>query len=90
MPSDREAIEAVRKDVDKTRGIEDVLERLNLTWDNVMCLGDGHNDIDMIEHAHIGIAMGNASLEVQERADYTTETVLNDGIKKALEHFKII
>lgn len=90
MPSDRDAIEVVRSDVDKTKGIEDILKKLNIDWDAVMTFGDGHNDIDMLQAAAVGVAMGNAHSDVQAQADYVTDTVLNDGIQKALKHFNII
>lgn len=90
MPSDKSAIEAIRSGVDKTKNIEDVLDRLNLSWDNVITFGDGHNDIQMIKKAKIGVVMGNAHDEVKEHADYVTNHILEDGIKKALEHLNII
>jgi hydroxymethylpyrimidine pyrophosphatase-like HAD family hydrolase len=55
-----------------------------------MCFGDGGNDISMLRHVAIGVAMGNASDEVKRTADYVTDTVENDGIWKALKHFKVI
>ena len=55
-----------------------------------MAFGDGGNDISMLRHAAIGVAMGNASDEVKAAANYVTASVDDDGIKKALEHFNII
>ena len=55
-----------------------------------MAFGDGENDMDMLQYAGIGIAMGNADHEVKQCADYVTDDVSNDGICKALYHFQII
>lgn len=90
MPSDKVAIEAIKKGVDKTKNIEDVLNRLNLTWDNVISFGDGFNDIDMLQAAKYSVAMGNAAPAVQASATYVTDHILENGIANALKHFKII
>lgn len=90
IPADRGTMEAIRHDVDKTKNIKDVLDKLNLTWDNVISFGDGNNDAEMLKLAAIGVAMGNASDEVKSVADYVTDHILEDGIKNALKHFKII
>ena len=52
-----------------------------------MAFGDGGNDISMLRHAAIGVAMGNANDDVKETADYITTSVDEDGIQKALKHF---
>lgn len=55
-----------------------------------MTFGDGGNDINMLEHAGIGVAMGNASDRVKAAADYITSSVDDDGIINALKHFNIL
>ena len=55
-----------------------------------MAFGDGGNDIQMLEHVAIAIAMGNANDEVKNIADYVTDDVEHDGIMKALQHFQLI
>ena len=55
-----------------------------------MAFGDGGNDIPIIEYAGIGVAMGNATDDVKAAADYVTDTVDEDGIVTALEHFGVI
>ena len=85
-----DAYDVYSKQAGKIRGIEHVLNDLNLTWDEVIAFGDAANDIEMLQHAAIGVAMGNASQEVKDAADYTTKNLLNDGIEFALKHFKLI
>ena len=53
-------------------------------------IGDGGNDIPMLCHAALGIAMGNASDKVKAHADYITTHVDENGILHALQHFHII
>lgn len=90
IPTDYQAIEAIKIGIDKVKTIDEVVKRLGLTWDNVAAFGDGHNDVEMIRRAKFGVALGNASEYVRSKADYVTDTVLNDGISKALKHLKII
>ena len=55
-----------------------------------MAFGDGGNDIPMLRHVGIGVAMGNAENDVKQVADYVTASVDEDGIEKALRHFGVI
>ena len=52
--------------------------------------GDGGNDIDMLRYAGVGVAMGNATDDVKQVADYVTADVDADGVARALEHFGVI
>lgn len=74
----------------KAAGIEDYLRKNHIARQETMAFGDGENDIDMLEFVEIGVAMGNAEQEVKAAADYVTEHIDNDGIEKALKHFKLI
>jgi Cof subfamily protein (haloacid dehalogenase superfamily) len=78
------------KDVHKSKGIEDVLEILGLSWEEVMVFGDADNDLRMIEKAGIGIAMGNGTENLKKIADYVTSDLDKDGIYNGLKHFKLI
>ncbi len=83
-------IDIIPKGGGKQAGIKNYLEMYNLKPENIIAFGDGENDIEMLKFAGIGVAMGNASDEVKAIADYVTDRVDNDGIKKALQHFGII
>mgnify|MGYP003623385536 FL=1 len=71
-------------------GIKKVLEHFGIKQEETMAFGDGGNDIDMLQNAHIGIAMGNAKDDVKVHADYVTASVDEDGIMKALKHFGVL
>lgn len=60
------------KGVDKAAGLQRVVDNLGLTSADVLALGDGRNDIEMLEWAGRGVAMGDAPDEVKAVADHVT------------------
>lgn len=80
----------VGKGISKQKGIDEIIRHFDIALEETMAFGDGGNDIPMLRHAAIGVAMGNASEEVQRSADYVTASVDEDGIWKAMKHFEII
>jgi Cof subfamily protein (haloacid dehalogenase superfamily) len=66
--------------VSKATGLESVASRLGVARADVLALGDGHNDIEMLAWAGRGVAMGQAPTSVQDAADDVTETVEADGV----------
>ena len=74
----------------KQKGIDEMIRYFGIKLEDTMSFGDGGNDISMLRHAAIGVAMGNAKEEVKAAADYITTSVDEDGIKNALTHFGII
>lgn len=85
-----EFIDVVPKGGNKSLGIGKVLEYYNIPKENTMAFGDGHNDMEMLQYVGVGVAMGNAPEDVQQVADYVTDSIENDGIMKALQHFSIL
>lgn len=72
------------KGVDKGNTMNRVLGPLGIKPENVMALGDGHNDKTLIQYAGLGIAMGNAEDEVKAIAKDVTASNDEDGIAKAI------
>lgn len=62
-------------------------EKLGIGPAAMMAIGDGENDLDMIEYAGIGVAMGNAPAVIQAAADFVTATNDADGVAIALEKY---
>jgi HAD superfamily hydrolase (TIGR01484 family) len=65
--------------VSKASGLAYVADELGLTAEDTLAIGDGRNDIEMLQWAGRGVAMGQAVQEVHDAADATTETVYDDG-----------
>ncbi|WP_197053520.1 HAD hydrolase family protein [Sphingobacterium sp. T2] len=74
----------------KKVGIDIFCQHFGIERSQTMAFGDGGNDITMLEHVGIGIAMGNANPEVKAIADYITDDVDSDGIWNALKHFGVL
>ena len=74
----------------KAVGIEKILDYFGYSKEACMAFGDGGNDIEMLKFAKVGVAMGNASSEVKQAADYITDDVDNDGIRSALIKYRLI
>lgn len=53
--------------------------------DDIICFGDGLNDIDMIKKCGVGVAMGNALNDVKKVADFITTSHDEDGIASFLQ-----
>lgn len=80
----------VKKDISKREGMEHILAHYGFSREESMAFGDGGNDITILKAAGIGVAMGNASENVKEVADFITSSVDDDGILNALTHFGIL
>jgi HAD superfamily hydrolase (TIGR01484 family) len=65
--------------VSKASGLASVCQRLGVGPEDVLAVGDGRNDIEMLQWAGRGVAMGQSPLEVQEAADFVTRSVEEDG-----------
>lgn len=62
-------------------------EMLGLSAQNVMTIGDNFNDVEMLEYAGLGVAMGNAPAQVQAIANWVAPDVEEDGAAAAIEAF---
>ena len=58
-----------------------------LKKEEILTIGDQNNDIALLQAGGIKVAMGNATEELKEIADYITDSVYEDGFVKAMEHF---
>ncbi len=77
--------DCISKGTNKATGIDAICRYYGIDLQDTMAVGDGGNDITMLRHAGIGVAMGNASDEVKANADYITDTVDEDGVANLLQ-----
>lgn len=74
----------VAADNSKARGMEAICRHYGIAQEETLAFGDGANDIEMLEWAGIGVAMGNAADAVKKHADRVTTDVDNEGIENAV------
>jgi len=73
--------------VSKGKALEVLAAHLGLSLGEVMAVGDGGNDISLVRTAGLGVAMGNATEELKEVADFVTSDIDDGGLAAAIERF---
>lgn len=77
-------LDIAAKGVTKGSSLEALRDSLGIPREQTLACGDGRNDIEMLQWAHRGIAMGQAVEEVKAVADEVTGTVEEDGLVPVL------
>lgn len=80
-------LEIMPAGIDKARSLLRLLTSVGLTADEMICCGDGYNDLTMIETAGLGVAMANAQPDILEKADYITRSNDEDGVLHVINKF---
>ncbi len=68
----------------KEYGMALLAKHLGIALKDTVAVGDGYNDIGMVERAGLGIAMGNACEPLKRVADFVTGSCHEDGVYAAL------
>ncbi|MDR1813275.1 MAG: Cof-type HAD-IIB family hydrolase [Tannerella sp.] len=79
-------LEVVPPFIDKAYTLAILLEKLGVSTENIIAIGDGVCDVNMLQLAGLGIAMGNAQDSVKACADHITLTNEEDGVAVAIEN----
>lgn len=80
-------LEIMPQNIDKAYSLGKLLETLGMTKDQMICCGDGYNDLSMIQYAGMGVAMANANEQVKEAADFITLSNDEDGVAHVIDKF---
>lgn len=80
-------LEIMDKNCNKGYGVKVLADKLGIKKEEVMCIGDQANDVEMLTYAGLGVAMGNAIEELKDIAQYVTSDNDNDGVAKAIKKF---
>ncbi len=73
----------------KAKAIRALSAKLGVSMDEVMAIGDGSNDLGMIEVAGVSVAMGNAVEVLKKAAKYIAPDVEEDGAAIMIEKFAL-
>ncbi|WP_077328825.1 Cof-type HAD-IIB family hydrolase [Virgibacillus siamensis] len=85
----KDGFELVAPNVSKWFGIKSLLRAFQINPSEVAAIGDGPNDIKMLQRAGVGAAMANASDEVKAAADIVTGHHEHDGLAEFIESYLI-
>lgn len=80
-------IEFSNKEASKYCAVKFLQKYWNISQEETLTIGDHNNDLALLQAGGIKIAMGNATEELKEAADYITDSVFNNGFVKAIEKF---
>lgn len=77
-------LEIMNGKANKAAALQVIARHYNIDRAEVLAIGDSYNDLEMIEWAGIGVAMGNARKPVKDIADFVTLTNEEEGVAEAL------
>ena len=80
-------IDITSKNVCKGTAVKALADYYKIKREEVIAIGDNDNDIEMIEYAGLGVAMGNSKASIKDIADYVTATNDEDGVAKVINKF---
>lgn len=83
--SEPQFCEVNSKGISKGRAVEELAKELGISIKDVICIGDGGNDLEMLKRAGLSVAMANALDEVKNIASYVTESNNESGVSKAIK-----
>lgn len=87
---DGEVGEITMRNMDKSVGMQKVAEKLGVSLEDVIAVGDSSNDIEMLERAGTSVAMGNGTPEAKQAADWVTRSIDDDGIAAAFQKLGLL
>lgn len=80
-------LEIMSPQASKSGAMSFICAQRNQGAEQVVAFGDHYNDVDLLQAAGLGVAMGNAPQEVQKQADRVTDDCDHEGIYLILEEF---
>lgn len=80
-------LEINHKKINKGAALKKLAKKLSIPIKQTMAIGDGNNDLQMIETAGTGVAMENGIPEIKKEANFITHTNDKEGVTLALKKF---
>ncbi|MDR3321319.1 MAG: Cof-type HAD-IIB family hydrolase [Synergistaceae bacterium] len=82
-------VEVMNKDVNKAKGLAKLAGIMGIQMCDVMAVGDGENDVEMVAMAGFGIAMDNGAEKIKKAAFRVAPTNDENGVSWAVERFAL-
>ena len=86
-PGARADLEFYSKTLDKMQAVRVLMKHLQVEFSEVFAIGDSMTDYDIVRHAGVSVAMGNAIENLKAVAKHVTASNVEDGVGKALEAY---
>jgi len=80
-------LEFIHPEGTKGHALHVLADLFDCPMDSVIAIGDSWNDVEMLQAAGLGVAMGNAVPALKDVADYVTRTNDDEGVKHVFEKF---
>lgn len=80
-------LEILPAGISKGTALVELVRALDLATEEVIAVGDNWNDLEMIEAAGLGVAMGHAPAGVRARADHVCASADEEGLREVIERF---
>ncbi|MDO9628648.1 MAG: Cof-type HAD-IIB family hydrolase [Acholeplasmataceae bacterium] len=87
IQSSRSYIDIGHHSVNKGNALTILAKHLNVSLENCMAIGDQENDLQMIQVAGVGVAMGDGNVLLKDEADYITKSFEENGFSYAVEKY---
>lgn len=81
------AVHIKDKRIDKGTGLKKIVELLGWSTEDAIAIGDSENDVEILQIAGLGIAVGNADQKLKTVADFVMEGKYGAGVIEAVERF---
>lgn len=79
-------LDITNKDANKGIALENVQEKLNVSYDETMVFGDYYNDLEMLTKAHYSFAMENAPCEVKAKSNFVAKSNADNGVLEEIKN----
>lgn len=80
-------LEVMPQGIDKGQTLDRLVKQLGIKQEEVMAVGNAHNDLSMIEYAGLGVWVANVDKELIPLGDAIVASNLDDGVAEAIEKF---
>jgi Cof subfamily protein (haloacid dehalogenase superfamily) len=89
IQSEGHKVEFVPQGVSKLVGLQKLGEKLSISLQDMVAIGDSISDMEVIQSVGLGVAMGNAPIELKQEADWITRSHEDNGVSyMIIEHFR--
>ncbi len=83
-------VDVFNEQINKGFAVNKYLQQKGIDKAQAIAFGDANNDLEMLNNVGMGIAMGNATTELKQVADYISTAIGDNGIYNALLYLQVV